>query len=86
MTKSEFDEYITRCPMLGNPVPFHYCRDNAGALPCRKILDCWHEHFDVHAYLSRTYSDEEMASIVSPPKPKLMQIIEIARKVKEQQS
>ena len=71
--------------MLGHPVAFHYCRDTAGGKPCRKILDCWHERFDVHAYVKETYSDEEIAEIVSPPKPKLMQIIDIARKAGEQE-
>lgn len=84
MAEPEFDDYAMRCPMLGHPVEFRYCRDNAGALPCRKILDCWHERFDIHAYLKEIYSDEEIAQIVSPPKPKLMQIVEIARRAGEQ--
>ena len=69
--------------MLGHPVPFHYCRDSVSEMPCRKILDCWHEHFDVHSYLREICSEEEIEMIVSPPKPKLLQIIEIARKARE---
>jgi len=72
--------------MLGHLVPFHYCREGAGEMPCRKILDCWHEHFDVHAYLKGIYTEEEIALIVSPPKPKLMQIIEIATKAQKRDS
>ncbi len=68
--------------MLGHLVPFHYCRDHTGELPCRKILDCWHERFAVHEYLRGIYSEEEIARIVSPPRPKLLQIIEIARKAR----
>ena len=80
MSATCFDEYKTRCPMLGHLVPFQYCRDGIGELPCRKILDCWHEHFDVHAYLREIYTEEEIALITAPPKPKLLQIIEIAAK------
>ncbi len=72
--------------MLGHLVGFDYCRDGAGEMPCRKILDCWHERFDVHAYLKSLYTEEEIASITSPPKPKLLQIIEIARKAREKNS
>ena len=69
--------------MLGHPVPFQYCRDSVGEMPCRKILDCWHERFNVHAYMRELYSDEEIEQIVAPPEPKLMQIIELARKARE---
>ncbi|MBN2297515.1 MAG: hypothetical protein JXM72_02920 [Deltaproteobacteria bacterium] len=79
---SKYDDLTARCPMLGHPVPFHYCRDSVGEMPCRKILDCWHERFDVHSYLREIYSEEEIGMIVSPPKPKLLQIIELARKAR----
>jgi hypothetical protein len=69
--------------MLGHLVGFHYCRDGIGVVPCRKILDCWHQRFDIHAYLKGIYTEEEIASIVSPPRPKLLQIIEIAKKAQE---
>ena len=33
--------------MLGHDLTFAYCRAPAKQLPCRKILDCWFETFDV---------------------------------------
>jgi len=69
--------------MLGHPVVFRYCFEGVGEMPCRKILDCWHEHFDIHSYMREIYSEEDIVMIVSPPKPKLLQIIELARKARE---
>jgi hypothetical protein len=83
MSSSEIDNLATRCPMLGHLVPFHYCRDDSGSFPCRKILDCWHERFDIHEYLKNIYSEEEISLITAPPKPKLQQIIEIVQKARE---
>lgn len=85
MDSSEFDDLTMRCPRLGHLIEFRYCMGNTGEMPCRKILDCWHERFDVHTYLKGIYSDEDIALIVSPPKPKLLQIIEIARKARERE-
>jgi hypothetical protein len=40
-----------RCPRLGGPISFGYCRQESGGRPCFKILDCWWEIFDVECYL-----------------------------------
>lgn len=69
-----------RCAMLGHQVPFEYCRQCNNSLPCRKIIDCWSHEIDVLGYLEKRYTPEEIAKILSPPKPKLLQIIELARK------
>jgi len=66
--------------MLGHQVPFEYCRECNNSLPCRKIIDCWSHEIDIQRYLEENYTPEEIARILSPPKPKLLQILEIARK------
>jgi hypothetical protein len=66
--------------MLGHPVPFDYCTACSDGRPCRKIIDCWSYMVDVQGYLSRNYSAEEIGEILAPPKPKRLQIIELARK------
>lgn len=73
------DELDTRCPMLGHLVPFSYCRKCSDSLPCRKIMDCWTGKRDIQGFLNSTYTQEEILRIISPPKPKLLQIIELAR-------
>ncbi len=80
MSESAVSEKTIRCSMLGHQVPFDYCRQCSNSLPCRKIIDCWSREIDVRRYLEREYTAEEIRQILSPPKPKLLQIIEIAKK------
>ncbi|MDM7934771.1 MAG: hypothetical protein QUS08_05205 [Methanothrix sp.] len=70
----------TGCAMLGHPVPFDYCAACSDGYPCRKVIDCWSHRIDVQEYLTRHYSREEIEKILAPPKPKLLQILELAQK------
>jgi len=82
---SDNDHRSRRCPMLGHPVEFSYCRAPGAPLPCRKIFDCWWETFDVKEFIRNHYGDEKIAAILSPPRDKvvsLTEIIERARKRK----
>ena len=74
-----------RCPRLGGPVPFAYCKANGEDLkPCFKIVDCWWEIFDVVRYLKDTLSAEEFSSIVAKkPKPKITSILDIVEKTQK---
>lgn len=66
--------------MLGHLVPFSYCTSCSDSFPCRKIVDCWSREFDVHEFLSARYTPEEVERILAPPKSKILQIIELARR------
>ncbi len=80
---TSYDEYTTRCPMLGHLVPFKYCRQVNHQKPCHRLLDCWHEIFNVKAFVESNYSEKDIASILSPPKHKLSQILELVEKAKK---
>jgi len=80
--KSPYDDYTARCPMLGHLVPFTYCIAPGSDLPCRKILDCWHERIDIEAYLSEILTPDEIESITAPVKPKVLQLLELVQKAK----
>jgi hypothetical protein len=69
--------------MLGHLVPFSYCCACSDAFPCRKIVDCWSHRIDVHDYLSSRFTPGEIEKILAPPKPKMLQLIELARKAAE---
>ncbi len=56
---------IWRCPQLGGPVTFGYCRRMNHTLPCARILRCWADVFDVHGFLQEHYDSEQMAQIES---------------------
>jgi hypothetical protein len=68
--------------MLGHLVPFTYCTAPGTKLPCRRILDCWHERIDIESYVRETFTSEEIEALLAPPKQKLTQIMELIRKAK----
>jgi hypothetical protein len=72
--------------MLGHLVPFSYCTGCSDGLPCRKIVDCWSHEMDVQEYLSSRYSPEEIGRILAPPKPKIVQLVEMARKAAQRKT
>ena len=77
-----------RCPRLGGPVTFHYCRTCSGEKKaCWKIIDCWWEIFDVQRYLKDTLSEEEYRCLIEnrQPKPKVTSLLEILEKTRQQQ-
>ncbi len=82
VSRSIYDELTIRCAMLGHLVSFTYCMAPGSDLPCRKILDCWHERIDIAAFLNEILSPEEMESITAPVKPKVMQLLELVQKAK----
>jgi hypothetical protein len=74
-----------RCPRLGGPVSFRYCRDFPGeTLPCGKILECWWEDFDVEAYLKDYLSEEDFSRLLqTQPKGKVSSLLELIQKAQE---
>ena len=60
MDRSEHDARERRCPMLGHPVAFAYCRQPGKDLPCRKLLDCWFETFDVRSFVQEHLSEDQI--------------------------
>jgi len=81
------DHRSRRCPMLGHPVAFSYCRTPGSDRPCRKIFDCWWEAFDVEAFIRSCYGEDRIAEITAPPKGKMLSLVELieqARKAKEE--
>ncbi len=74
-----------RCPRLGGPVSFGYCRmaaDNRQA--CFKIFDCWWERFDVVGYLRKNLSGEEFDRLKSTrPQNKTATLVDLIRKAQQ---
>ena len=85
---SPADERTIRCPRLGHQISFSFCRYENRGLPCFKALDCWHAHFPIEAHLRAELTPEDWEkSFNRPLKPKvtsLLELIEQAKKVKEQ--
>jgi len=68
-----------RCPQLGGPVTFEYCRQMNDSLPCGRIVQCWGEIFDVGAFLDQHYDPEQIES--TPGRGRLDIISETLRRV-----
>jgi len=79
-----FDHLERRCPRLGHPITFDYCRTcETDQRPCFKAIDCWWEQFDVQGYFQQILSTEEFSRLSHPQPPNkvasLLDLIEQAR-------
>lgn len=84
-----FDGMQRRCPRLGGPVSFGYCRiggDQKG--PCFRVFDCWWERFDVVGYFQQRLPKEafEKLRCTTPPSKvaSLVDLIQQAQKRTQQ--
>ena len=87
MLNEHDQDVLPRCPRLGHELTFGYCRQEAGRKPCRLILNCWWERFDVRSFLQANLAEEAMAQVeragVAPPPSKLLSLLEIIQQAKE---
>lgn len=75
----QYDELSRRCPSLGGPVPFKYCRTVNRKLPCLKILQCWGGKIDIPLFLEKNYSEEELEKAFTPDtRTRVQKIVQIA--------
>jgi len=87
MLNEHDQDLLLRCCRLGHEVTFGYCRQETGGKPCRLILDCWWERFDVRSFLQTHLPQETMAQVeraaVSPPPAKVLSLVEMIQQAKE---
>ncbi len=73
-----------RCPRLGHEVSFDYCRKEDSGLPCNRALICWGNVFDVESILKQELSSDDWKKIFeTPPKPKLVSLLELIKQAKK---
>ncbi len=87
MLNEHDQDVLARCPRLGQEITFGYCRQEAGSKPCRLILNCWWERFDVRGFLQAHLSEEAMAQVerasASSPLPKALSLVELIEQAKQ---
>lgn len=87
MVNEHDQEVHLRCRRLGHEVAFGYCRQETSGKPCRLILDCWWERFDVRAFLRAHLPEEAMAQVeragASPPPSKVLSLVEMIQQAKK---
>jgi hypothetical protein len=79
-----YEEKQIRCPRLGGPVNFEFCRVEGRELPCGRALACWSHYFDVEAYFRQQLSPEDFEKCFAQPQPtKLCTLIELIEKARK---
>jgi len=56
----KYDEEKLRCRMLGDFVPFMYCRKMNEKLPCKLIINCWQQKLPILDFLNENFSKDEL--------------------------
>jgi len=86
MLNEHDQDLLLRCRRLGHEVAFGYCRQETDGKPCRLILDCWWECFNVRSFLRAHLSEAAMAEVerasASPPPSKLLSLVEMIEQAK----
>jgi hypothetical protein len=79
-------QLIRRCPRLGNPVPFKYCKTcGDDQQTCFKIIDCWWEYFDIVQYLKDNLPGEQFNRLIAaePPKNRVTSLVELIEQARQ---
>jgi len=79
-----YDHLKRRCPILGGPVTFQYCRRYEGEnQPCGRVFDCWWEYFDIVNYMRSCLSQSQFEALCKKrPKPKISSLLELIARAK----
>ena len=79
------DSIERRCPRLGGPVTFQYCREcGDGELPCWKVIDCWWEYFDVVGFFQSILSEKQFKRVLMDrPESKVGSLVELIKRAKK---
>lgn len=74
-----------RCPRLGGPVTFGYCRTAAqDNNPCFKVFDCWWDRFDVVGYFQRRLSADAFNALRNArPPEKTASLVDMIRQARQ---
>ena len=87
MLNEHDQDFLPRCPRLGHEITFGYCRQEMSGSPCRLILNCWWERFDVRSFLRAHLGDEAMAQVertgAAPPPSKMLSLVEMIQQTKD---
>lgn len=81
---TSYDQLEMRCPRLGGPVVFSYCRQEGGELPCARVLSCWQPVFSVESYLRENLGEKRWELFCrQAPKDRLTVLISLADAAKK---
>jgi len=80
------EDVLPRCRRLGHEITFGYCRRENFGRPCRLILDCWWERFDVRSFLEAHLTADAMTqlehAVATPPPTKVQSLLDLIQQTK----
>jgi len=79
----QYDEQMIRCPRVGGPVNFKFCRSENNLLPCRWIVGCWYTRINIEEFLNGHFSKEDLHRTSTQPKPKIESLMELMEKARK---
>ncbi|MBN1558608.1 hypothetical protein JW998_00045 [candidate division KSB1 bacterium] len=77
---TKYDDLDIRCPQLGHPLNFSYCRSTHNNTPCRNILNCWFQRLPVERFVQDHFPAGTIEKLTTPPRPKLQSLVELIEK------
>jgi hypothetical protein len=82
--EADKDRLTRRCPRLGGPISFSYCRIcGQDRQPCWKVFDCWWEIFDIVSYMkTRLDADQFDRLRKNRPEPKINSLLDLIEQAK----
>ena len=80
-----YDHYRYYCRLLGHQVPFSYCRSVNESLPCGRIFDCWNNKLSIKEFIEQHFTNDEIALIHRPDKPKLVHLYDLMMKASKKE-
>lgn len=87
MLNQHDQDVIPRCRRLGHEITFGYCRRENFGRPCRLILDCWWQRFDVRSFLYAHLPPEVMQQFehtaLAPPPAKIVSLLALIRQTND---
>jgi hypothetical protein len=73
-----------RCPKLGGPVSFSYCRVESQGKPCSRSIQCWSRIFDVESYFRINMDDQEFCECFKDQgRPKLVTLVDLIEQARQ---
>lgn len=83
-SNTTYEDKEIRCPKLGGPVSFGYCRIENNQQPCQRAIGCWSLYFDAESYFKENLSPEEFTACFSQPtKHRVATLIDLIEQAKK---
>ena len=83
MAMDQHDQAVTRCPRIGDFVPFKYCRTSGDPF-CWVIVNCWAAKLDIGQFLADHYEAEVIhQGLKRPESGRVKRMLEVSEQYRK---